>query len=203
MSICRNKYLDWIKNDRKTFDYVLMIDIDVEDFSVKGILESIEAAPSDWGGLFANGYTDSKVGGFKFYKIFHDVYAFLDKMPSSKPYLTFAQMFRNSKLINKKLRENAYIPVVSGFGGLGIYKFEAIMNLQYESINNEDILMEAVCEHIPFNISVINRGYQNYICEKMKVYYGESKNLMVLRNLLPLPIFKFLAFMITFKKLKA
>lgn len=203
MSFYRNQYIQWIKERDKNFDYVLMIDIDVECFSVEGTVKSIINAPDNWGGLFAYGYTDTQAGSFKCYKIFHDLYAFIDKMPLGKPYLTHKQMFKNSKSINNKLNKTPYLSVVSSFGGLGIYNYKAISGLQYEAVENGDPLMEAVCEHIPFNMSVINGGYQNYVCREMEVYYGKSNLLMVVRNVLPLPVFKLLAFMVTFKWLKA
>lgn len=35
-------------------EYVIFIDIDLANFSVDGIVESIRTAPNDWSALFAN-----------------------------------------------------------------------------------------------------------------------------------------------------
>ena len=203
MASYRNQCLNWIDHNQKSPDYVIVIDIDLLDISVEGILTSIEDAPSDWGGLFANGYTDLKIFDKCVHSLYHDLYAYIDKMPSVKPYLTPAEMFKNSKRLTKLIKLNNYLPVVSAFGGVGVYKYEAIKGLRYTVEANECILMEAVCEHVPFNMNVVTRGYRNYICNKMKTYYGKSNRIMILRDLLPLFLFKVIGFLFTFKWLKA
>jgi hypothetical protein len=203
MSTYRNQYLTWLDKNGKNPDYVIIVDIDVLSFSIEGILNSIIYAPANWGGLFANGYTDSRIRSKIFHRLYHDLYAFSEKKPISGTYLTHAEMFKNSKAINRKLKSSSYLPVFSAFGGIGIYKFEAIKGLRYEAIKNNDKLMEAVCEHIPYNLAIRDRGFGNYVSRDLDVYYGDSNKIMVLRNLMPLPIFKLLAFMITFKWLKA
>jgi hypothetical protein len=203
MSQYRNQYLNWIELSKIEPDYILILDIDVISFSVKGVIDTLESAPENWGGLFAYGYTDQKLAGKTIHKIFHDLYAFVERKPVAGTYLTHAEMFRNSKKLTQLIRLNKFYPVISAFGGLGLYKYEAIKGLHYVALKNEDPIMEAVCEHIPFNIDVIDRGYKNYIAREMTVYYGKSNKLMILRNILPLPLFKLLAFMVTFRWLKA
>jgi len=68
----RNMYMDYIKTIEHTIDYLIIIDIDIEDFSVDGIVKSILNAKEDWGGIFANrnAYTSiiSAFGGIGIYK---------------------------------------------------------------------------------------------------------------------------------------
>lgn len=203
MAKYRNRYIEWINQQSSACDYVLVIDIDVRYFSVEGVVDAIKNAPTGWGGLFAYGYTDSRLMKLRFYKVYHDLYALLIKRPTSLPYVTFPQMFKNSKAIKSNIKDQPYYPVASAFGGIGIYKFEAIKGLKYTCERNRDDVVEAICEHIPFNLQVLDRGFQHYICKNMEVYYGETSKIMVLRNVLPLKIFKLLAFLVTFKKLKA
>lgn len=203
MAAYRNMYMDWIAQRNRQFDYVMMIDIDVADFSIQGIMDSLANAPKDWAGIFANGYTNTNLFGTRVYRVYHDLYALLIKKPAGLPFITFPQMFRNSKEINGKMAKTPYLPVISAFGGLGIYKYDLVFNLKYKCIENKDHSIEAVCEHIPFNMEVCSNAAQNYIARNMEVYYGETNKLMVLRNLLPLKLFKLLALLVTFKKLKA
>jgi len=203
MAFYRNMYLDWLETNKSRFDVLILIDIDIEWFSIDGVVNTIMQAPPGWGGIFANGYTDTKCAKLVIYTMFHDMYAYLDELPKAKPYLTLKKLFENKKLMNSKLKENDFLSVASAFGGIGIYKVEAIEGLRYTAEPNEDKYMEAICEHIPLNISVIKRGYNNYISSQMKVYYGSSDVKIVLRNLLPLWLFKTVCLILTFRTLKA
>jgi glycosyltransferase involved in cell wall biosynthesis len=202
MAFYRNIYLNWIEQQSQNFDLIIMLDIDVLSFSVEGVQKAIISAPNNWGGIFANGYTDTKIFGRKVYSMFHDMYAYIEILPSNKPYLTVAKLFSQKKLMNKRLSEKEYLPVVSSFGGMGIYKFNAIKGLRYKAERNEDKYMEAVCEHITFNMAMISRGYHAFICRSLNVYYGKSQPLIALRNIMPLYMFKALCLLVKFKKLK-
>lgn len=202
MAFYRNIYLKWLSGKENKFDLLVILDIDIKWFSIEGFLQAINEAPKDWGAIFSNGYTDTKFFKKVVHYMYHDVYAFLDFIPTGKPYSTSKNMFENKKLLSKKLLKNDFIPVVSAFGGIGIYKIEAISGLEYKSELNHDKFIEAVCEHIPLNLEIIKRGYSNYISSKMKVYYGKSEIKMILRNILPLRFFKILVLITTFKKLK-
>ncbi|WP_207536417.1 hypothetical protein [Desertivirga arenae] len=202
MATYRNLYLEYIST-LSEIDLVIVIDIDILDFEPGAIVSTLSKAPKDWGGLFSFGYTNLKIFNIKFENLYHDLFALKIEEPRDNTYLTFQEMFGNSKLISKRLKRSSYVPVISSFGGIGLYKYEAIKGLRYSSLLNDDELMEGVCEHIPFNYQIFKNGYKNYISRALLVYYGESNKLMVLRNLLPLKVFKLLAFLFTFKRLRA
>jgi hypothetical protein len=202
MASFRNKYMEWIEGNGETYDLVLMIDIDVPDFSIDGIYEAISKAPGDWGALFANGYTDTRILGKPVYTMYFDMYAYMDTWPASKPYVTYGKLFAEKKKMNERLKGRDYLPVLSAFGGIGVYKYEAIAGLRYKAVPNGDQYLEALCEHVPFNKEVADRGFQSYICSGMKVYYGKSENLIVVRNNVPLWLFKLLCLVTRFRKLK-
>lgn len=168
MTNYRNMYLEYARSVDYTIDYLIVIDIDIEDFSVKGIIESINNAPQDWGALFANGYK-TFYGYFKYY---YDAYAYLP-LNSKNFNLTIKKLYHNNRTINNLLKKNNYIKCYSAFGGLGIYKWDIIKNNKYSMKENDDsIYFEAVCEHMPFNKKIIDSGYMNYICKNMEVKYG-------------------------------
>lgn len=202
MAYYRNKYINWIRESHTPFDLILIIDIDIQAFSIKGIIDSINEAPNDWGALFANGFTDTKVGSITMNTLYHDMFAYLEELPDSKPFLTTKKLFDYKKVMSSKLKESSFLPVVSAFGGIGIYKSEALEEINYRAEANEDKYIEAVCEHVGFNMDVIRKGYKNYISRQMTVYYGSSDFKIVLRCVLPLWLFKTICLGLTFKKLK-
>lgn len=74
MSFYRNMYLDYIDTLGHDIDYLIVIDIDVKTFSVDELVNSIDQANNNWGGIFSNGVTISSYLGFKS-KIYYDVFA--------------------------------------------------------------------------------------------------------------------------------
>lgn len=202
MASYRNIYMDWIDSQDHKFDLVFMIDIDIKFFSVGSVINSIRQAPEDWGALFANGYTDTKLFKKPVYTMFHDMYAYAETLHEIQPYFTTKESFALKKQMNRKLSAIEYLPVLSAFGGIGIYKYDSISGIRYQAVANGDRYMEAVCEHVMFNYEAARRGYGLYISREMKVYYGKSENLIVLRNILPLWMFKLLCLLVRFRKLK-
>lgn len=167
MATYRNMYMDYARNADFKIDYLIAIDIDIDDFSSTDIIKCIKEAPSDWGGLFANGrtycYHMSK---------YYDMFAFLPI--NSCEAINFKNMIVNNHILESNLRKNMYVECTSAFGGIGIYKWEVIKNMHYEtSPNNNSRMFEMQCEHISINKGIINKGYKNYICSSMKVSYGK------------------------------
>lgn len=166
MTKYRNMYMDYAKNVDFRIDYLIAIDIDIEDFSPTDIIKCIKDAPNDWGGLFANGRT-------YYYHIskYFDMFAFL---PSNfNEAINFKNMITNNHILEKLLRQHKFVECISAFGGIGIYKWDIIKDSHYETFpNNNSKIFEMQCEHISLNKNVINKGYKNYICSSMKVSYG-------------------------------
>lgn len=192
MASYRNMYMDYAKNANFNIDYLIVIDIDVADFSINGIIESINKAPNNWGGLFANGTIDFH--GLTPY--YYDTYAYIDLSDTQILNVSTAKLFKNSKKINRMLRKREYIECISAFCGIGIYKWDIIKHLKYTCEKNRDrnSYLEAICEHIPFNKKIIEQGYKNYICRNMRVKYNEKRNIkhVIIYSIFPEKIFKLL-----------
>lgn len=192
MSRYRNMYMDYAKNANFNIDYLIVIDIDIADFSINGIIESINKAPNNWGGLFANGTIDFH--GLTPY--YYDTYAYIDLSDTQILNVSTAKLFKNSKKINRMLRKREYIECISAFCGIGIYKWNIIKHLKYTCEKNRDrnSYLEAICEHIPFNKRIIEQGYKNYICRNMRVKYNEKRNIkhVIIYSIFPEKIFKLL-----------
>ena len=88
-------------------------------------------------------------------------------------------------------KDKQYI-VISAFGGISVYNYNAISNLEYEVISNGNNESEAVCEHILFNTKIIKLGYKNFISRELEVIYGEHSYGSILKYYLPKQIFDIL-----------
>lgn len=186
MSYYRNVYLDYIEQINVKFDYVLMIDVDILSFSVEGIIAALSDSPSDFGGIFANGYTQFKIAGYTFGKLPHDMYAYVDKN------ITLNDVVKNSHEMNRVQKYlfvlnfiRKKILVNSAFGGIGIYQWNAIKGRRYKVVGRNSMDCQALCEHIPLNIEIAESGYKNYIDNRILVNYGTHKLGMTLFFLLP------------------
>lgn len=174
MAFHRNRLIDYIEKYYQS-DYVMFLDIDVLDFNIGGITQSIEQAPQDWGALFANGREHILYSGASF--------------PAAAQYDTYALLFQNeiitdlplsltkpiTKLkrglkVSRLLKANRYLSVKSAFGGIGVYRSEAIRGLRYDIFvpKKWEGYGISICEHIPFNENVKGKCY---ISREMEVTY--------------------------------
>ena len=180
MVFIRNRYLNFIKTNNMHSDYIIVIDIDLEDFDEKEIATAIKNAPNNWSSIFANGKLYSTILKKTTFTKFYDTYAYVP-LNSKTVQLTYREQF-----LNRDLRMKKYTPCKSAFGGIGIYKYNSIINSEYKTINNERCsLQEVICEHILFNSAALNSG-TNYICKDLKTYY---QKVPVLAVVLPSKIF--------------
>lgn len=171
MANFRNRYLEIIKANNLKSDFVLVIDIDLDDFSPESIIYGIENAPDDWRGLFANGVLYSKIGQKTIAEKYYDTFALIPY--ESETYeLTFKEQYLNRDYIVKRLKDNEYLKVKSAFGGIGVYRYQDLINLKYTTAdNNRSNILEVICEHISI-CRHIDQGL--YICKNMKAYYQRS-----------------------------
>lgn len=173
MASFRNRYLDILINNNITTDYIIVIDIDLDDFSVEGIIDSIINAPRDWTGLFAYGVQYWNIGKIIFFKKYYDNYAYVPENSESLAF-TYEQRLKNIDSIERKFRFGTrYFPCISAFGGIGIYKYENLITKRYKCEKNLISLTdEAICEHISVNTG---SNEKNYICKNMKALYERYK----------------------------
>lgn len=190
MANYRNMYMDYARRAGFNIDYLIIMDMDIDDFSVEGIIESINNAPSDWGALFANG---NKIfnGALKSY---YDYFAYVP-YGSRTLSMRYNDMFFQARKIKNALKNNEYVKCISAFGGFAVYKWEFIKNLNYTAENNTVCsLCETLCEHIPFNNSILRQGACNYIAAKMNVSYGHCSFYYATVTNLPPFLYKVLYF---------
>lgn len=184
MAKLRNELIDYV---RKNFDLdiYMLLDIDVEDFSVEGIVESLKEAPNDWGGLFANGrHTRSEENKKVPIPFQYDYFAYLPKGKSINEY--FSKIFFNRFFkpyiefrMNCAIQKTPFWECHSAFGGVGLYKWSVVKDFSYEIFIPSSFEKDnsCVCEHVPFNMKVVAGGAKNYVASKMQVDYGKNKDL--------------------------
>lgn len=193
MTRYRNIYLDYIKEINHNIDNIIVIDIDIEYFSVDGVVDSILKCNEKCGAIFAYGITIKRIFNKIYSKIFYDIFAVQEYSMVTIP-LFQSENSRNilrSVSANLKKQKTLY-KVISAFGGIAVYNYKAICNLEYKVVINSFDENEAICEHIPFNNAIVNLGYSNYISKKMEVIYGEHSFGEIIKNIIPKNIFSFL-----------
>lgn len=172
MAMYRNMYMDYIESLKINFDYLIVIDIDIESFSISGIIDSIISAPENWSALFANGIVTLRILGINIASYYYDVYAF-SKYGEKKYIQNDILMYDARQYLFLHTRSNMFIKCNSAFSGIGVYKYDLIKDKKYYcKYNSEKNNIESLCEHISFNFNLSN----NYISNRMKVYYNEKFN---------------------------
>lgn len=180
LSYCRNKYIDYIKNNEKLskFDLLIIADVDkVNNYiNEKKILNSLINAPSNWVGLFANQkllYYD--VWPLRLHGIInfdcYEKFINLSKVftPKKSYFLSVFKYF----FVIRKFKER-YISVNSAFGGFGIYKLSYLLSSKYESNYGKN------SEHVSFNQSILNKYSSKslYIDKELINFSGINEHIL-------------------------
>lgn len=181
MAYLRNRLLE-ITKDLGDYDYYMLIDIDVYSFSVEGVLHALLNAPSDWGGLFANGRQQYRIDGCCIdFPVQYDVYAFFkekeDYMSLNFHYLNARNQFNRAKFMSDNITRQEYFACLSAFGGIGIYKYSLLRDLTYSAIVPEKWKGENIClcEHLSVNSQIVEQGNKCYIARSLEASYGISE----------------------------
>jgi len=192
MTKYRNIYIDYIQSIEHNIDNVIVIDIDIESFSIKGVLNSILKCEKDCGAIFAYGITVKKIFNLTYSKIFYDVFAVQEYKTTDIAQFKSENSRDVLRNISTNLKTESFHKVISAFGGLAVYNYKAISQLQYKTESNSSDVNEAICEHIPFNRSIIQSGFSNYISKDMEVIYGKHGFIDIMKYIMPKNIFNFL-----------
>ncbi|MFH6949110.1 hypothetical protein ACHRV6_11485 [Flavobacterium sp. FlaQc-51] len=193
MTKYRNIYIDYIKQINHNIDNLIVIDIDVKSFSVEGIVDSILKCEGECGAIFAYGITVKKIFNKVYSKIFYDLFAIQEYSMKNIPLFKSENSRDILRSISVNLKENEILyKVISAFGGIAVYNYRAICDLEYKVVLNSFDKNEAICEHIPFNAEIIKLGYSNYISKKMEVIYGEHSFIEIIKYIIPRKIFNIL-----------
>ena len=166
---CRNEYMNELRNLNDEYDYVIVLDMDVELQNVN-LLNIINKAPKDFSALTANGRYYVELFGKKIPVKYYDLYAYV---PYKSQIIEYKQseLMKNGDKLEKDIRKTNFLLCDSAFGGLAIYKYAAIKQLCYKLIKNtRSTFFSTICEHVLFNKSCMNSG-NIYIAKDLKLMY--------------------------------
>lgn len=166
MSHFRNQYMNYINTFLSDYEYVMMMDMDLEGyFNYYGLMETI--AKDNWDAVFSNGRM-GMVGTFGFMDCMYDGMAYVDhttpieKIANNQSSIEVFKKFIKMQTLNDK-----WIPVKSAFNGCGIYKMSSIKNISFRPNYS--------CEWIGFHHQMSINGHNKlFIARDWKIYSGKQ-----------------------------
>lgn len=156
MALYRNKYHDYIVSNLTMYEYVLVVDMDLpEGWSYDGIANTF--GHRNWDFVGSNGMLIVQPPN-KPVRIAHfDAWAFrhINHPEPHKPQEINPLQFG---------RGQPMLPVLSCFGGVGVYRTPAFISSRYAGGD---------CEHVPFHLGMRNAGFnKTYMNPSQIVSYG-------------------------------
>lgn len=166
MARLRNQYLDYVERQRWSCDYLIVVDLDVAQLNLEGILSSF-ASDMEWDAVTAFGYSMSP----RLKRRYHDTYA-LTKWGEQDVPQTEAMTIRYADELGRMKPTDNWMRIYSGFGGLAIYRFEAVKGLRYAALKNDDPRVEVRSEHVALYKDMVEHGFNRfYINPAMRICY--------------------------------
>lgn len=166
MANLRNKYMDYIERQGWRSDFLMVVDMDVARLFPQPIL-GVFTHDRDWDVVTAFGYSLSS----RLQRRYHDGYA-LTKIGEENIPQTEKMIYSTSKILGRLKPNDDWLKVYSAFGGLSIYKFDAIEGLRYRVLPNSDSRVEVHCEHFSICKQIHERGYDNiYVVPSLVLKY--------------------------------
>lgn len=157
----RSSVQNWIKNQSKNFDYVVMADIDgVNKDLTRSAVESCWLS-DDWDVVTAS-------QTFRYYDLWalraknwceNDCWEEYEELRALYGDKRARKMAVSSKMKGLP-RSSPWVEVESAFGGLAIYKTKAFLAGAYSGTDPEG---REICEHVPFHQDMKTHGYRIFI----------------------------------------
>lgn len=178
MTDYRNMYLEYIEKNKIQADYIVIVDMDVRKIDIKGVLSSF-GTEQQWDAIAANSHSLSP----KFKRRQHDAYALIE---DGKELIPQTEAMIDDNRVSWALlhRDMPFIRVASAYGGLAIYRFQAIQNLRYKIFENLTGGIEVRCEHFSLYQQMREKGYNKiYINPNMDILYQKTTLSFILKKL--------------------
>ena len=168
MAQLRNHYMNYVEQQNWDADYLMVVDLDVSRLSLNGILSCFDK-DDDWDAVSAFGYSLAP----NMRKRYHDTYALIEYGNENQPQ-TIEKIQSLARKYGKLRGTKDWIRVCSAFGGLAIYKFEAVKGLRYYVLPNDDERVEVRCEHYSIYKQMQEKGYLRvFINPQMEIKYQD------------------------------
>ena len=180
MARLRNRYMDILASPSfaDTFkpDYLIVVDMDVAQLYGDAIMTTFEKKDVEWDAVCAFGYSTSP----KLKRRYHDTYALTLWGEQEQPQ-TEQKIKEYADTYGKLTPCDEWVRVASGFGGLTIYRYEAVKGLRYTepAIENDDARVEVRCEHFSLYKQMIDRGYNHFYLNPAMVLKYQDLTLQI------------------------
>ena len=176
MVSCRNQYMEMIEKKKWDADYLMVVDLDVAQLYIQAILTSF-SSNIEWDAVTAFGYSLSP----KLKRRYHDTYALTEYKDENTAQTETKIKYLAEKYGNLTEKDD-WIRVFSAFGGLAIYKYDAVKGLKYQLLSNDDDRVEVKCEHYSIYKQMAEAGYNKvYINPAMCLKY-QSLSYSIIKN---------------------
>ena len=172
----RNRYLEFIEEEKWIADYIMVVDLDVAALNLDAIMSSF-ASENQWDAVTAFGYSTSP----KLSKRYHDTYALTEYGDQDNPQ-TEVKIKSLAEKYGKMINTDKWIRVFSAFGGLAIYKFEAIKGIRYQLLKNSDERVEVRCEHYSIYKQMSERGFNKVFINPAMVLKYQNLTCKIIIN---------------------
>lgn len=178
MVALRNQYMQYIDDHHLEADYLMVVDLDVAGFKLEDLMSSFNLSV-EWDAVCANCFSLSP----RLKRRYHDTYALTEFGDEANPQTEFKIRLLSEKYSSLKGGDEL-VRVFSAFGGIAIYRFNAIRGLKYQLILNDDPRVEVRCEHYSIFKQMAERGYTHcYINPNMRVKYRKITLKIVLNSI--------------------
>jgi hypothetical protein len=166
MLFYRNKYMHYLNNNGIKRDYVIVVDLDIANFCIDGIIHSFGTS-INWDCISANGISISS----NFTKQYHDSYALIEY--GKLNFIQTEQSIKLNRIRYSFLKKGMPLLVVdSAYGGLAVYKWYSIKDTYYSYLKNNDFRVQCKSEHVGLHTKMKENGYNNiFINPTMIVKY--------------------------------
>jgi len=174
MTFYRNKYLHFLNNLGITRDYVIVIDLDISNFRIDGIIHSFGTL-EDWDCISANGISLSAT----FINQYHDSYALIEHGKLND--IQTEQSIIDNRIRFSELKPGMPLVLVdSAYGGIAIYKWRTIKDIFYSCLLNNDNRVQCKSEHVGLHKKMIENGHHKIFINPSMVVKYRSISLMFL-----------------------
>jgi hypothetical protein len=151
IAFARNLYLHELQNHQQT-DYVIVVDLDIMDFSMSGIANSFEQGRK-WDCATSSGLRYTLRTPFS-PTVYWDTYAYEPCAGFPSGVQRLADIRSSQRQLRERLKSKELIPALSAFGGLAIYRYKILAGHQYGVVKNNDPEVPILCEHVDLHRSI-------------------------------------------------
>jgi len=158
---CRNFLLEKVRLEFKEDSWLLILDMDAVNTLFTGFENIFRLDPAKWAALFINQegrYYD--IWALRTKKMNWDCWDMVRTMMSKGMDLKSAKDLFVKKYQALIHADSKVIPVLSAFGGAGIYQTKYLKDCKYIGLGKNG---QEICEHVSFHEGIVKNGGKMYI----------------------------------------